>query len=96
MLLSREELENDNIITRTGGGVWQFCNACCYVLLCSEEKKGVANMQTKNPTRKQKQLLTKLRLNADNWLIGKETAEGLCIVHRHSGRTRVVPKGVME
>lgn len=53
-------------------------------------------MQTKKPTRKQKQLLTKLRLNADNWLIGKETAEGLCIVHRHSGRTRIVPKGVME
>ena len=88
-------MSNGNIITRTGGGVWQLCNACFYVLLCSEEKKGVANMQTKNPTRKQKQLLTKLRLNADNWLIGKEKDNWLCIIHKHSGRTRVVPKDVI-
>ncbi len=52
-------------------------------------------MQTKKPTRKQKQLLTSLRLNAGNWLIGKETAEGLCIVHRHSGKTRVIPRGLI-
>lgn len=53
-------------------------------------------MQTKKPTRKQKQLLTSLRLNADNWLVGKETAEGLYIVHRYSGKTRVIPRGLIE
>lgn len=53
-------------------------------------------MQTKKPTRKQKQLLTSLRLNADNWLVGKETEAGLCIVHRYSGKTRVIPRGLME
>lgn len=74
-------------------------------------------MQTKKPTRKQKQLLTRLRLNADNWLVkkafhgiepfklllfamqtrlSKETAEGLCIVHRYSGRMMVIPRGLME
>ena len=52
-------------------------------------------MQTKKPTRKQKQLLTSLRLNAGNWLVGKETAEGLCIVHRYSGKTRVIPRGLI-
>ena len=53
-------------------------------------------MQTKKPTRKQKQLLTSLRLNADNWLVGKETEAGLCIVHRYSGKTRVIPRGLIE
>lgn len=53
-------------------------------------------MQPKKPTRKQKQLLTRLRLNSDNWLICEEKDNWLCIVHRHSGRTRVVPKGVIE
>ena len=53
-------------------------------------------MQTKKPTRKQKQLLTSLRLNAGNWLIGKETEAGLCIVHRYSGKTRVIPRGLIE
>ena len=85
-----------NINTRAVGGVRQLCNACCDVLLCGKQKKGVANMQTKKPTRKQKQLLTRLRLNADNWLVGKETAEGLCIVHRYSGKTRVIPRGLMD
>lgn len=84
-----------DINTRAVGGVRQLCNAC-RELLCGRQKKGVASMQTKKPTRKQKQLLTRLRLNADNWLVGKETAEGLCIVHRYSGRTRVIPRGLME
>lgn len=52
-------------------------------------------MQAKKPTRVQKQLITKLRLNADNWLVGKNTAEGLCIIHRHTGTKKIIPKGLM-
>lgn len=85
-----------DINTRAVGGVRQLCDARYDVLLCGKQKKGVASMQTKKPTRKQKQLLTRLRLNADNWLIGKETETGLCIVHRYSGRMRVIPRGLME
>ena len=36
------------------------------------------------------------KLSAINWLIGKETESGLCIVHRYSGKTRVIPRGLME
>lgn len=52
-------------------------------------------MQTKKPTRAQKQMISKLKLNADNWLVGKNTAEGLCIVHRHTGTMKIIPKGLM-
>ena len=85
-----------DINTRAVGGVRQLCNACGDVLLCGRQKKGVASMQTKKPTRKQKQLLTSLRLNADNWLVGKETEAGLYIMHRYSGRMRVIPRGLMK
>lgn len=53
-------------------------------------------MQTKKPTRKQKQLLTSLRLNADNWLIVKESADSLVIRHKISDKERTIPKELMN
>lgn len=52
-------------------------------------------MRVRKPTRVQKQLITKLRLNADNWLVGKNTADGLCIIHRYTGTQKIIPKELM-
>lgn len=41
-----------------------------------------------SPTRKQKILLTKLKLNIENWLVVKDMPDKLVIVHKHSNKTR--------
>lgn len=46
----------------------------------------------KNPTVKQKKLLTALKLNYENWLIVKDTPDILVIVHRISGEQRSIEK----
>ena len=46
----------------------------------------------KNPTVKQKKLLTKLHLGYENWLIVKDTPDILTIVHRISGEQRTISK----
>lgn len=44
-------------------------------------------------TRAQKILLTKYRLNPDNWLYERETPDKLVLVHRYTGAVRVIDKG---
>ena len=44
----------------------------------------------KNPTRKQKEIIKKARLNPDNWLVIKCPPGELHIVHRESGKARVL------
>ena len=46
----------------------------------------------KNPTVRQKKLLTALKLNYENWLIVKDTPDILTIVHRISGEQRSIKK----
>lgn len=46
----------------------------------------------KNPTVKQKKLITKMGLNVENWLVERETSDELVIVHRLSGKTKVIRK----
>ncbi len=46
----------------------------------------------KRPTRKQKILISNLRLNPDNWLVLSEDKEFLTVVHRHTDRVRKLPK----
>lgn len=46
----------------------------------------------KNPTVKQKKMLTALKLNAENWLIVKNTPQELCVVHKISGEIRKINK----
>jgi hypothetical protein len=46
----------------------------------------------KRPTRKQKILISNLRLNPDNWLVLGEDKEFLIVVHRHTDRVRKLPK----
>lgn len=42
----------------------------------------------KRPTVEQRKRLTMLGLNAENWLIVKDTPDELVIVHRLSGKQR--------
>jgi hypothetical protein len=44
----------------------------------------------KTPTRRQRQVIKKYRLNSDNWLIRKNPPGELYIVHRISGSKRVI------
>lgn len=46
----------------------------------------------KKPTRAQKQLMTKWRLNYENWLVVKDTSTEMVIQHRSTGRTRTIKK----
>lgn len=50
----------------------------------------------KNPTVRQKKLLTTLRLNYENWLIVKDTPDILTVVHRVSGKQRTLDKSVFR
>ena len=49
----------------------------------------------KNPTREQKKLMVKRKLDPAMWLVVKDTPERLELVHRHFDNTKkVVSKGV--
>ena len=46
----------------------------------------------KRPTRKQKMLIQAARLNYENWLVVKDTAEEMVIRNRQTDRTRTIRK----
>lgn len=46
----------------------------------------------KNPTVRQKKLMTEWHLNYENWLVVKDTPTVMVIVNRISERTKVIPK----
>ncbi len=45
----------------------------------------------KRPTVAQKKLIKTWNLNPDNWLVSKNTSEGLLIIHRETGTKRTLP-----
>ena len=48
----------------------------------------------KNPTREQRKLMQKWKLDHTVWLVGKDTPTEMLLVHRYSDRTtKVIPKG---
>ena len=48
----------------------------------------------KRPTKKQCELMQQWKLNAEDWLVVKDTADEMVIVHRLSDKTtRTIPKG---
>ena len=47
--------------------------------------------QPKKLQRWMKVLITRKGLNPDNWYYVKNTATELVIVHRHSGKPRIIP-----
>jgi hypothetical protein len=45
-------------------------------------------MHGRNPTRRQKELIKKARLNVENWLVAKAPTGELHLIHRLSGEER--------
>jgi hypothetical protein len=51
----------------------------------------------KNPTREQRKLMMKWKLNAQDWLVERDTLHELVLIHRHFDNTKkIIPKGVRE
>ena len=48
------------------------------------------------PTREQRKLLQKWKLNTYDWLVERETSTELVLVNRHFDKTKIIPKGVRE
>lgn len=44
----------------------------------------------KNPTVRQKKLISKMGLACENWLVERETDTELVIVHRNTGQSRTI------
>ena len=51
----------------------------------------------KKPTREQRKLMVKWKMNTYDWLVERETLHELVLVHRHFDNTKkIIPKGVRE
>ena len=49
------------------------------------------------PTRQQRKLMEKWKVNTQDWLVSKDTATELVLVHRHfDNKVKIIPKGVRE
>ena len=51
----------------------------------------------KKPTREQRKLMQKWKLDPTMWLVERETNTELVLLHRHfDNKTKIIPKGVRE
>ena len=51
----------------------------------------------KKPTREQRKLMAKWKVNTYDWLVERETLSELVLVHRLFDKTKkIIPKGVRE
>lgn len=51
----------------------------------------------KKPTREQRKLMEKYKVNTQDWLVERETLNELVLLHRHFDKTKkIIPKGVRE
>ena len=51
----------------------------------------------KKPTREQRKLMQKWKMDASMWLVERETPTELVLIHRHfDNKTKIIPKGVRE
>ena len=51
----------------------------------------------KNPTREQRKLMQKWKLDSSMWLVVKDTPDRMELVHRYFDRTKkIIPKGVRD
>ena len=51
----------------------------------------------KKPTREQRKLMEKWKVNPQDWLVERETLSQLVLIHRHfDNKTKIIPKGVRE
>ena len=50
----------------------------------------------KKPTREQRKLMQKWKVNTQDWLVERETLSELVLRHRHFDKIKIIPKGVRE
>ena len=51
----------------------------------------------KNPTREQRKLMQKWKLDWRDWLVERENPTQLILIHRHFDKTKkIIPKGVRD
>ena len=50
----------------------------------------------KRPTREQRKLMEKWKVNTMDWLVERETLSELVLRNRHFDKTKIIPKGVRE
>lgn len=50
----------------------------------------------KKPTREQRKLMEKWRVNSQDWLVERETTNELVLINRHFDNKKIIPKGVRE
>ena len=51
----------------------------------------------KKPTRSQRILMQKWKVNPQDWLVERETITELVLIHRHFDyKTKIIPKGVRD
>ena len=51
----------------------------------------------KKPTREQRKLMEKWKVNPQDWLVERDTLSQLVLIHRHFDNTKkIIPKGVRE
>ena len=50
----------------------------------------------KRPTVRQKKLMTTRHLNYENWLVVKDTSTEMVVVHRATGRQKIIKKEMKE
>lgn len=51
----------------------------------------------KKPTREQRKLMEKWKVNTQDWLVVKDEPSKMTLVHRHfDNKTKIIPKGVRE
>ena len=49
------------------------------------------------PTREQRKLMEKWKVNSQDWLVERETLHELILIHRHfDNKTKIIPKGVRD
>lgn len=49
------------------------------------------------PTREQRKLLQKWKLNSQDWLVVKDEPSKMTLVHKHFDKvTKIIPKGVID
>ena len=51
----------------------------------------------KKPTREQRKLMHKWKLNSEDWLVVKDEPSKMTLVHKHfDSKSKIIPKGVRE
>ena len=51
----------------------------------------------KKPTREQRKLMAKWKMNSEDWLVVKVEPTQMTLVHRHfENKMKIIPKGVRE